>query len=381
MAWITIRYEREKLYEQVWAEPVTKVAKVYGVSDVALRKTCKKLLVPLPPAGYWAKVAAGKTPRKPQLPKFSGPTELLRNRYVSDEPVEPTPPEPAHLIERREYEARSENKIVVANTLTEPHPLVAALQKSWGRKREPDQRGWAQVAVLRRLDVSMSDTTAPRAFCILDALVKGLAKRGMPIRIDGQGSRNTYVSVHGEDISFRLVEKAERTERPLTPDEIKARKKGQLFYVPNRYTYSPTGILSLAIAGGYGTSRTVSDGKNSKIESKLNDFVVLLEHEAVHRRLNRELRERQAEKWAEEARERQIIEIRKSEERQKLAAIEEEIKRWRRAQELRAFVLATETKAIEECGKISAGSELDQWAVWVRKKADEIDPLCNIQFK
>jgi hypothetical protein len=45
MAWITIRYEREKLYEQVWAEPVIKVAKVYGVSDVALRKTCKKLLV------------------------------------------------------------------------------------------------------------------------------------------------------------------------------------------------------------------------------------------------------------------------------------------------------------------------------------------------
>ena len=29
-------YEREKLYEEVWAEPVKIVASRYGVSDVAL---------------------------------------------------------------------------------------------------------------------------------------------------------------------------------------------------------------------------------------------------------------------------------------------------------------------------------------------------------
>lgn len=39
MPYITIRYEREKLYEEVWAEPVQIVAKRYGVSDIALRKT------------------------------------------------------------------------------------------------------------------------------------------------------------------------------------------------------------------------------------------------------------------------------------------------------------------------------------------------------
>ena len=30
-------YKREVLYEEVWAEPVSTVAKRYGVSDVALR--------------------------------------------------------------------------------------------------------------------------------------------------------------------------------------------------------------------------------------------------------------------------------------------------------------------------------------------------------
>ena len=76
MSYITIGYEREKLYEEVWAEPVSTVAKRYGVSDVALRKTCQKLAVPLPARGHWARVSLAEsqgvdlilTPRSP----FSG---------------------------------------------------------------------------------------------------------------------------------------------------------------------------------------------------------------------------------------------------------------------------------------------------------------------
>lgn len=39
------------------------VAKEYGVSDVALGKICKKLLVPLPERGYWAKKVAQRPAR------------------------------------------------------------------------------------------------------------------------------------------------------------------------------------------------------------------------------------------------------------------------------------------------------------------------------
>jgi hypothetical protein len=53
-------FHREALYEEVWSTPVTKVAKMHGLSDVGLRKICKKLAVPLPPAGYWSKVVHGK---------------------------------------------------------------------------------------------------------------------------------------------------------------------------------------------------------------------------------------------------------------------------------------------------------------------------------
>lgn len=61
-------YDRNKLYEEVWHEPVSTVAKRYGVSNIALAKTCRRLNVPLPPRGYWAKVKSGQPVTRPKLP-------------------------------------------------------------------------------------------------------------------------------------------------------------------------------------------------------------------------------------------------------------------------------------------------------------------------
>lgn len=62
---------REELFLLVWEKPSMEVAKDLGISDVALGKRCKQLQVPKPPPGYWAKVQAGKRPRRPLLKEFS----------------------------------------------------------------------------------------------------------------------------------------------------------------------------------------------------------------------------------------------------------------------------------------------------------------------
>jgi hypothetical protein len=61
---------REELFALVWARPTSEVAKELSISDVALAKLCKRLQVPKPPRGYWAKVQAGRTPRRPPLDAF-----------------------------------------------------------------------------------------------------------------------------------------------------------------------------------------------------------------------------------------------------------------------------------------------------------------------
>lgn len=65
------RYDRSALYEQVWSQPVQEVAKSYGISGVRLGKICRKLHVPVPPRGYWARMQNGYTMRKPPLPKLN----------------------------------------------------------------------------------------------------------------------------------------------------------------------------------------------------------------------------------------------------------------------------------------------------------------------
>jgi hypothetical protein len=39
--------DRDKLYEEVWAEPMTKVSKRYGISGVTVAKVCRKMAIPV----------------------------------------------------------------------------------------------------------------------------------------------------------------------------------------------------------------------------------------------------------------------------------------------------------------------------------------------
>src|SRR5580700_10492940 len=60
---------REDLYELVWSKPMLELAKDFGISDRGLAKRCKRLGIPVPGRGYWARVDAGQAPYRPKLPK------------------------------------------------------------------------------------------------------------------------------------------------------------------------------------------------------------------------------------------------------------------------------------------------------------------------
>jgi hypothetical protein len=62
------RMTRLALYERVWAGPLTVLAPQFGISDVALKNTCTKFDIPVPPRGHWAKLQAGKPTTKIALP-------------------------------------------------------------------------------------------------------------------------------------------------------------------------------------------------------------------------------------------------------------------------------------------------------------------------
>jgi len=59
---------RQELYEEVWATPTVKLAKKFGISDVAIAKICRRHKIPKPPLGYWARLQNGKKVNRKPLP-------------------------------------------------------------------------------------------------------------------------------------------------------------------------------------------------------------------------------------------------------------------------------------------------------------------------
>lgn len=103
---------RDQLYNDIWAEPATKVSARYGVSGSFLARVCDRLNVPRPQPGYWAKHAVGKAPAQPALPEAkpgdevewtpggglpASPRRPLRLSRTATTRSNPTPKKPASI--------------------------------------------------------------------------------------------------------------------------------------------------------------------------------------------------------------------------------------------------------------------------------------------
>lgn len=63
-----IKMDRAALFERVWSLPVTKLAEEWGITGTGLKKVCRRVQIPVPPRGYWAKLKAGHRVKRPNLP-------------------------------------------------------------------------------------------------------------------------------------------------------------------------------------------------------------------------------------------------------------------------------------------------------------------------
>jgi hypothetical protein len=63
-------WNRVELYKEVWDQPLVKLSRKYRISDVRLGKVCRKLQIPHPGRGYWAKRKAGIPIERLPLPEF-----------------------------------------------------------------------------------------------------------------------------------------------------------------------------------------------------------------------------------------------------------------------------------------------------------------------
>jgi len=89
-----IKMARAELFERVWSQPVAKLAEEWGITGNGLKKVCRRVQIPVPPRGYWAKLKAGhslKRPSLPVLPNGSG-QEIIFHAPPTEVDAKPSTP-------------------------------------------------------------------------------------------------------------------------------------------------------------------------------------------------------------------------------------------------------------------------------------------------
>ncbi|MBX9657262.1 MAG: hypothetical protein K2X00_01755 [Nitrospiraceae bacterium] len=363
-----IQVTRQILYDQVWSTPMTKVAKEYGISDVALAKICKKLTVPYPGRGYWRRIETGKTVKQTALPPNQDPSkqQVTIHRTIR---AEMTLSE--DVVQRIAVEQVPGQTIEVPERLGKTHRLISGQLTNW-RSASVDEYGAIQSGTLRQLNIRVSPQALSRALRIMNTLFCALETLGYPVG-NQEGYRKTLgVRINDEPVEFGLEEKFQRIELPQDPK----RRSSPWSYPRHEYRYVATGILTLKINEWVdGVQKSWSDGKTARLETTLNNFLVGLLKVAEALKARRLKQEEEARLRQEAQRRREEEAHRLQEEQRRRQALLNEAENWAKAQQLRSYLAAVKEAVVTQHGTIQAGSKADQWFSWAYQQADALDPL------
>jgi hypothetical protein len=368
MATENIVLKRDELFDLVWTEPLTKLAKRFCISDVGLAKICRRLQIPRPELGHWVRVQNGwPVKAKPPLPPVHDPSlyqvAIEATQRPADELERKLDADPLIIKERL-----PENRIHVSATLSSPHPVIRATAER-AKGRRPDKYGRISLQGKDSLDIHVTPASLPRALRVMNALIKALETRGMKVSAGNAPGFETRIYVRGEELAIGIYESAKQVPHVMTPDEKKEKEKyGRDPY--EKYDYQPSGKLSLLVKKGYYPAALVKDTEKKSIEECLNDFIVRLMRIAEAEKAERlEWEQRRAEE-EEEQRRRAEIERRKRKEKERYEQLLSQVDAWTRSNQIRLFVEAVKASAARESGSIESGSDLDRWIQWANQQSE-----------
>lgn len=246
---------REQLYDLVWSKPMTHLAKEFGMSDVAIRKHCKKLDIATPYVGYWAKLEHRRRVRKPPLSTKKFPADELV--YLSPKPRPAESQESlraAEAVKARFDQLRSQ--LVIPDRLPrQPHPLVQRNRERL-KQAEPDNHGLLSIGCTYQPSISVGPGSIQRVLRILSALCTVADKEGQRLSEE----RDEYIwRVKDEKFDLRIYETEGKRPHEPTHTELndQARQDKWRNEHPNWYStvrkayrtwdYFPSGRLTLEL--------------------------------------------------------------------------------------------------------------------------------------
>ena len=365
------QYNREELYRKVWEQPLLKIAEEYGVSAVALGKTCRKLSVPVPGRGHWAKLAHGhEGVNKPPLPKLDKVPVIYRSPVVQKKTTSSDQNDPEFAAINHLLSSGALNPPPIDST-ARPHPLIRGTASRLRSHRRKDENGILLPREPGGLDVKVSEGMLDRALQVMAQIVSVLERHGFSVEVSEQG--RTLALINGEHVSFGIEEPIRRvvTQKPRVPNPTDRWDYDEVV------THEPAGKLALIIHSGtwerHEQRTKWSDAKLQRIENLIPDFVSGLMRIAVALRRREEDRKRREAEQQKRALERAQLQRDIEEEEKKLEQLNSWIDSWESAERMRRFIAAYAEKTRSRSSEKQP--EYNAWIEWATLQADRIDPF------
>jgi hypothetical protein len=360
---------RESLYKLVWSKPCRAVAKELGISDVAVGKICRKLVVPKPERGFWAKKAHGKA------------VKIIPLKSAVDAPATATI-EGGRTSAPREKLVRIEEtqKIIVENELTEPERLVVSTR----RALERDDRSTGGILSGgfqdRFLSLKVSRAQLDRSLRILNTLIKTFKESDIRTTAEHPPERHNSAFVVGKEmILFSVRELTKRIKNNGT-EQFGASKW-------DNFAYKPSGTLLLRLEGDLPESfqKNWADGKTQNLEDVLGKIVAtviaIAENMPAHRQKRAEEQKQREEEhrrwelhWQEQERLRVQESMRRAKEEARRKKLEDEASNWHRSRMLRSYIAQREEYLGQTEATAEEKAQTSDWLNWAKNYADSLDP-------
>jgi len=420
---------RQQLYDLVWSKPVRDVAKDFGMSDVALAKRCRAVRVPIPPRGYWARVAAGQKPRRPTLPKYRGSRTKVSGRFASedrraaglaacpteqtdqspggnradDEPTvtftpRPTPAPTEHTTPISPAEAALRTRIdalhfTLGTDLSAAHTAVLRTAVHLKHLKSRDltwPRGTRSGPIIEVRNVS--EAQQDRAFKVLDALLRGAAALGWPFEApppdpnaDRRQSfaRSTYrppvyghLITDGEPLQLRIDERQRQSDHVPTEQEKADKKLGRHVWMP-RFDYAPSGELRLHVTepGHSYTEKVWKDTKAHPLEVQVRRILHGLLDLALDRKSHREEKRLREIAAREFERQQAIVRHRRAANLKLIEELERQAGAWHRARFLRRYLRAAVRVLGDDSLTVDMQGQPTDFIRWAEHYVNQLDPL------
>lgn len=370
---VSQQFSRQALYELVWSEPRTRLAKRLKVSDVGLAKACSKAGIPMPPRGYWARLASGKPLVKTSLPPRalgqSDSVEIGNPNYrpLTGEEALTLPPQPFFDKPVEAVRIRAQALLArykVPKGLYNPHHLIKALldeDEARQRALETDHFAWRKP--------QFDSPSALRRIRIVNALF---------LAMQHVGSTSSVSSPDLHNVTFRIGDTCIKVEIQSSRKTVRA-KIGSARTRDEKVTLKATGWPQIT-----GVPSEWADGDTQLLETRIveiaRDLLVMGEltyRTAAHEQYKwRVKRKHELEEEAREARAR--IEQEENERR-----LRQEEKQWawllsqatnrRQADEIRALVHALDAKH-QGSPDVLCDEAYRNWRAWALTQAETLDP-------